>query len=201
MLKVQQGTERTSLGFTEAVRSGFKFLVEEFSFACVKEDVTLVRFESTAVFVNVYHGRSSYELSVEIGELPIKVNAPENSFTLGEILQLVGAKELLTYRPYQVTTLEAVAKFVQEIAILVKQYAPPALIGDHDFFMRLSEIRVQRSDSYLKKLQLNRVRTEVETAWHQKNYGRVVELYESIQDDLTPVEAKKFEYAKNKHLS
>jgi len=198
MLKAQQGTERTSLGFIKAVRTAFKFLVEDFSFTCVKEDVTFVRFESTTVFVNVYHGRASYELNVEVGELAM---TPENSFTLGEILHVVAAKESLTYRPYQVTTSESVVKFIQEIARLVKEYATPALIGDRDFFMRLSEIRVQRSDDYLKKLHLNRIRTEVETAWHQKNYPRVVELYDSMLGDLTPAEAKRLAFAKKKCLS
>jgi len=39
------------------------------------------------------------------------------------------------------------------------------------------------------------VRAEVETAWRQKNYRRVIELYDSMKDDLTPTEAKKLEYA------
>jgi hypothetical protein len=182
---------RASLGFPDAVMSAFAFLTKNFSFRCVKRDVTFVRLESDAVFVNIYHGRASYELNVEIGESIV----PENPFTIGEILWLITPENAASYRPYQVTTKEGVQKFVPELARLVMDYATPAVIGDHDFFKQLSELRTQRSQHYLKQIKLNRVRAEVETAWRQKNYRRVIELYDSMKDDLTPTEAKKLEYA------
>ena len=189
-MKPEEG--RANLGFPAAVISAFAFLTKDFSFRCVKRDVTFVRFESDAVFVNIYHGRASYELNVEIGESIV----PENPFTIGEILWLVSPERAASYRPYQVTTKEGVQKFVPELARLVMDYATRALIGDHEFFKQLSELRTQRSQHYLKQIQLNRVRTEVETAWRLTNYRRVIELYDSMKDDLTPTEAKKLEYAK-----
>ena len=39
---------------------------------------------------------------------------------------------------------------------------------------------------------------EVDVAWREKNYGQVLELYESVKDDLTPSELKKLEYATRK---
>jgi hypothetical protein len=200
-IEMESGGSRASLGFTEAVMSAFKFLVEEFSFTCVRHDVTFVRFESDSVFVNVYHGRISFELNVEIGELMVGGVLPENPFTIGEILHLVDPEEAANYRPFQVHTLESVKKFVLELARLVKKYAIPALIGERDFFQRVSEVQAKRSNAYLKDLRLNRTRTEVETAWHQKNYPRVIELYDSMYEDLTPAEAKRLAYAKKKCLS
>jgi hypothetical protein len=197
---MQPEQERTSLGFADAVLSAFAFLIKDFSFRCVKRDVTFVRFESDTVFVNVYHGRASYELNVEIGESVIGKQLPESPFTIGEILHTVIPTEALNYHPYQVTTRESVQKFVHELARLVKEYATPALLGDHEFFQRVSKVQAQRSDNYLRGLHLNRTRTEVETAWRQRNYTRVIELYDSIKDDLTPTEAKKLEYA-TKHAT
>jgi hypothetical protein len=199
--KMEMGETRASLGFVDAVTSAFNFLVEDFSFTCVREDITLVRFESNSVFVNVYHGRVSFELNVEIGELTIGEQRPEVSFTIGEILHLVNPTEATSYHPYQVHTVDSVKKFVAELAKLVKEYAIPALMGDHDFFQRVAEVQAKRSDAYLKDLRLNRTRTDVETAWHQKNYSRVIELYDSMFDDLTPAEAKRLAYAKKKCLS
>jgi hypothetical protein len=192
---------RASLGFAEAVISAFKFLLEDFSFRCVRKDVTIVRFESNSVFVNVYHGRISFELNVEIGELAIGNEHPENPFTIGEILDLVNADEAVNYHPFQVHTVETVQRFVSDLASFVKRYAVPALLGDHGFFQRLSELRTQRSNEYLKNIRLNRTRTEVDAAWHQKNYPRVIELYDSMFHDLTPSEAKRLAYAKKKCLS
>ena len=201
MLKTDTSGNRASLGFSEAVISAFNFLVEDFAFTCVRKDVTIVRFESNSTFVNVYHGRVSFELNVEIGELTIGGVLPENPFTIEEILHLVNPKEAVNYRPFQVHTVESVKKFVSDLANLVKQYATPALIGDHGFFRRLSELRTQRSNEYLNSVRLNRTRTEVETEWHRKNYRRVMELYDSMLEDLTPAEAKRLAYAKKKCLS
>jgi hypothetical protein len=192
---------RASLGFAEAVTYAFKFLVEDFAFRCVRKDVTIVKFESDFVFVNVYHGRISFELNVEIGERTVGGVLPENPFTIEDILHLVNPKEATNYRPYQVHTFDSVRKFVSELSRLTKEYAIPALKGDRHFFERLNDSRTQRSNAYMKELRLNRTRTEVETAWHQKNYPRVVELYDSMMDDLTPAETKRLAYAKKKCLS
>jgi hypothetical protein len=200
-MKMETGGNRASLGFVDAVISAFNFLVEDFSFTRVRQDITFVRFESNSVFVNVYHGRVSFELNVEIGELAIGEGHPEVPFTIGEILHFVSPKEATNYHPYQVHTADSVKKFVAELAKLVKEYAIPALIADHDFFQRVSDVQAKRSNAYLKGLHLNRTRTQVETAWHQKNYPRVIELYDSMLEDLTPAEAKRLAYAKKKFLS
>jgi hypothetical protein len=201
VLKRETDANRASLGFPEAVISAFNFLVEELSFRCVRKEVTFVRFESTVVFVNVYHGRISLELNVEIGELTIGEGLPEIPFTIEEILHLVIPKKAVSYRPYQVHTVDSINTFVSEIARLTKEYATPALIGDHKFFQRLSELRTERSDGHLKELHLSRTRSEVESAWHQKNYSRVIELYDSMLEDLTPSEGKRLGYAKKRLFS
>jgi hypothetical protein len=54
--------------FKDAVLSNFEFL-HTYGLKPVEEDVTFVRYESDAAFVNVYHGRGSFEIGVEIGRL------------------------------------------------------------------------------------------------------------------------------------
>jgi hypothetical protein len=198
MLRAQPGSERASLGFREAVTSEFDFLVKNFSFTCVKQDVTYVRYESSDVFVNVYHGRASFELNVEIGERAGGRDIPETRFTIGDILYLFSPQVAENYHPYQVTTLESVKKFVGELARLVEQYATPALRGDHNCFQRVAEIQLQRSNNLLQTWELNRVRREVETAWREKDFKRVVEIYDPVKEHLTPAEVKKLEYARKK---
>ncbi|MGH8590336.1 MAG: hypothetical protein ACREXX_13715, partial [Gammaproteobacteria bacterium] len=61
-------TNRAELRFVEEAQTAFHFLVEELGFRLVKcEPPTFVRYESNKLFVNVYHGRLSYEIDVEIG--------------------------------------------------------------------------------------------------------------------------------------
>jgi hypothetical protein len=66
--KFEPGKDRWKLGFKEAVLKNFAFLVSN-GFKAVRQDVTFVRYESQVAFVNIYHGRGSFEVGVEIGRL------------------------------------------------------------------------------------------------------------------------------------
>jgi hypothetical protein len=198
MLRKSADGTRVYFGFPEAVMTSFRFLVEEFRFACVKQDATIVRFESNEVFVNIYHGRASYELGVEIGQLRKDTDVPECGFTLGEIISVADSKIGSMYRPYQISMPQQINKFVSETAELVRRYATSALIGDRAYFQRLSDLRVRISNAYIKEMELSRIRTDVEVAWREKNYKQVVELYGAVEDDLTSSEIKKLGYAKRK---
>ena len=68
MFRTDPGKNRWQLGFKDAVLLSFGFL-RTYGLKPVEEDVTLVRYESDAVFVNVYYGRGSFEIGVEIGRL------------------------------------------------------------------------------------------------------------------------------------
>jgi hypothetical protein len=198
MFRKNLDASRERFGFSQAVLTSFRFLITEFGFKCVKQETTLVRYESSGVFVNVFHGRSSYELGVEIGQLRKNLDIPEFGFTLGEIISLSDAKFGAMYRPYQITKPELITKYVEQIAELAKKYATSALVNDKGFFEQLSSLQLQKSDEYLKDMKLNQIRSEVEVAWREKNYKQVVELYGSVESDLTLSERKKLEYARRK---
>jgi hypothetical protein len=189
---------RDQFDFSGAVRISFRFLVESFGFAVVTDETTYLRFESDTVFVNIYHGRASYEVGVEIGELKRANNLPERSFTLGEIIAMTDYEKGSNFHFYQAATPELVQKFVSETAEIVKIYSRSALIGDKSFFEGLGKVRSRISREYLKSMEMGRVREEAEVAWRQKNYEHVIELYDDVKDDLTASEIKKLEYAKRK---
>lgn len=46
----------------------FHFLINDYKFKRLEANRTFVRYESKYIFVNIYHGRRSYELGVEIGQ-------------------------------------------------------------------------------------------------------------------------------------
>jgi hypothetical protein len=66
MPETEPSAEWSRLGFAEAVLANFEFL-RSYELRRVENDSTFVRFESEAVFVNVYHGRASFEIGVEVG--------------------------------------------------------------------------------------------------------------------------------------
>jgi hypothetical protein len=196
MFRTTPRSNRSQLRFKEAVLSAFDFLPREYGFLVKRMEPTLVRYESPEVFVNIYHGRASYELGFEIGRLASDAHKKENTFSIDDILDLVGVRAETGNNLLQASTPEGVNRFVPMLAALVKKHAAPVLQGDVDLFERLAEIQSKKSDQLLKKWSLDDIRKEAEGAWHQKNYARVAELFESIQEELTPAEAKKLDYAR-----
>lgn len=198
MCKTNPNPQRAELGFPEAVLQSFGFL-EERGFHCTRKDSTFVRYESPRVFVNVYHGRASYELNVEVGLLATSRAEEERPFSLAEILELSGGLPKPGSTPPQAGNAAAVKNFVPQLAAAVERHAAPALAGDGSFFAKLSGLRLRHSETYLKDLKLKHVREKANEAWHEKDYLSFLKLYEPVQADLSPAELKKLAYAR-KHL-
>src|SRR2546427_6337083 len=122
MDKTIPGQHRTQLGFTEAVLSAFDFLEREYDFHVVNAEPTIVTYESPRVFVNIYHGRASYELGFEIGRLVGLAGQREHPFSLGDLITLAGAQEETGYTFLQASTRERVKVYVPKLADLAKRY-------------------------------------------------------------------------------
>ena len=190
--------DRDQLGFVSEVMSAFKFLLTEYGFICVRVEPSFVRYESSSIFVNIYHGRTSSELGVEIGKLENIPGLQENWYTIGEVMDLVGIREKLKFTFFQASTQERVKTLVPKLAEYVREYAKPIFEGNTQIFEKLEELRSKKSDEYIKEMRLRRIREEAEKSWHKKDYAKLVELYNSMKDDLTLVEVKKLEYAQKR---
>jgi hypothetical protein len=193
-----RSSSRIQLGFTSEVLSNFYFLIEDYNFTCVKTDVTFVRYESKSIFVNIYHGRRSYELGVEIGKLEEDPNTQENWYTIGEIMDTVGVRKDLKFTFFQSHSKDVIKKLLRKLAEYVKSYAGPILNGDLEMLEKVQTLRKEKSDAYIKEMNLRPIREMAAVAWKQKDYVKFVGLYGPVEDDLTPVEAKKLEYARKK---
>lgn len=199
MLEVIPSPERTQLGFPEAVVDAFDFLVQDYGFRCIKSDMTFVRFESSAVFVNVYHGRASYEIGVEIGLINDPLAQIESPLTLRDIVEFNGAENQIGYTrvvTFSAYNPELVRKFVNKLADFVKVYAEPELKGDRVVFDQLRAFRSRQAADEERERRLSRIRREADKAWRDKDYSSVISLFEKMETYLTPAEAKKLEYAK-----
>jgi hypothetical protein len=199
MLNKQPDQEREKLRFKEAVLSSFKFL-DEFGFHAVEEKVTFIRFESPEVFVNVFHGRRSYELGIEIGRL----KEPKERLTIGTIIPWAGAEKTEGFGQhvmFQVSSREGVQEFVPKLAKLVEKYTIPLLRGDNDAFRSAFEFQAKKWVEYESEVNLRDVRAKAETAWQAKDYARVAELYKSIRNYLTEIEVKRLMYSNQQIVS
>lgn len=200
MLNKEPGPERARLGFKDTVLASFKFL-SDLGLHLVEEKPTFVRYESSDVFVNVYHGRASFELGVEIGRLK---QPDEAKLTIYDIVAWAGAEKAEGFGQhvmFQVSSSEGVQEFVSKLALLVKKYGTPFLKGDATAYQAALEARSRAAADYVKQMNLRDVHRKAEAAWQAKDYGQVVELYGPLRKDLTEVEAKKLAYAEQQVLA
>lgn len=192
--QAEPGKGREKLGFREAVLSSFGFL-RTYGLEPVMEDVTLVRYESDAVFVNVYHGRSSSVIGVEIGRL----DRPEQ-YGLDYIVYWAGkqaweAEGFGRCTMFQVSSREGVQKFVPKVAALVKRYGDPFLSGRPGFYDELQRHNEREKARYEHEQMLAEIRQEADAAWKTRNFARVVELLEPVRSELTRIESGRMAYA------
>ena len=195
MTKFEPGSQRDTLEFSRAVVESFDFLTNEYDFLLVRIEATLVTYESESLFINIYHGRGSFELGVEIGQ---KHASRDLHFSIGEIIYLVDSQKGEEYEGLQASTRDRVSNLVPRLASLVREYAAEVLKGNPTCFEALAALREQRSDALLKKWRLTATRQNADVAWKDKNLESIVELYESMEGDLSAVESKRLEYAKKR---
>ena len=202
MIRWIPATGRNELRFDETVIREFDFL-QHYGFKCVQREVTRVRYESSRVYVNVYHGRGSYELNVEVGRL----EGPDTSYVydLDMILGWAGAQErkLLerTTPLFQAETAETVREAIFKMSRLFNKYASALLRGDESAFADLRAFS-QREDARMREhYRRGTTRYMADMAWQQGDWKQVVALYESIKNDLTQIEAAELARAKTNLLA
>jgi len=194
MFRTEPGEGRSQLGFKEEVLSNFRFL-SSYGLKPVQEEVTFVRYQSDAVFVNVYHGRASFEIGVEVGRLDRR-----EKYGLGYIVSWAGkqaweAEGFGRGTMFQVSSREGVENIVPRVAQLVKRYGEPFLAGGDAFYEELQKANELASVAFEREQTVTRIRKEADAAWLSREFARVAELLGPIQADLTEIEGKRLAYA------
>lgn len=185
---------REMLGFSGAAEAAFHFL-SNYGFRLHSSDVTILRYVSERVFLNVYHGRSSYELGVEVGLLQAR-DGSNRGYPLGAFVGLTDSEAAASLRYFMATTPEEMRVGLERLAAQVKQYVQRALVGDETVFGELRQQQEERSKKYAAEVLADQVRPKAEEAFRARDYERVAELLSRIEDQLTPVERRKLEYAR-----
>lgn len=186
--------DRHVLHFAEVVEENFNFLAAH-DFERTRRELTLVRFESKCVYVNVYHGRKSFELGLEVGQAALGL--PNGTpYTMSEIVRLAEPAKADEYRNYAARDAAGVRAGVQQLAALFRRYFDAGVLDDSGVFVRFKRQREAWAQDFAQEVNLRQVRRKLDVVWHAKKYSEVVELLEPLRATLTPTELKKLEYAK-----
>jgi hypothetical protein len=185
--------DRQSLHFAETVERYFAFLAGH-GFKRVQKETTFVRFESGRLYVNIYHGRQSYEMELEIGSYGIS----DPPYSILDLIRLLEPKKAAEYRRYAAHIAKDVDNGVQRLASLFRRYVDAGALDDARIFERLQKSRSAAVHGYWKGMKLTQVRQQLDAAWHAKNYAKIIALLEPHRSDLFPTELKKLNYAKQR---
>lgn len=189
-------SEREKLGFAGAAEDAFRFLVANCGFRLVSRAPTYVRYESQAVFVNIYHGRSSYEIGVEVGPRPDLPGGAEEKFMLADILETCGEPGGSAFRQAQTT--EEVSRYLYELAELAKKYGAAAFRGEKNFFLSLRETQTRLSREFVLVHSLRRARSVAAEAFARGDYRRVVAELRPFAQYLDAEDARKLAEAEQR---
>jgi hypothetical protein len=189
----EDGSYREQLQFAKAIIAAFEQFMSNTGFHRVATTLVWVRYESAEMFLNVYHGRVSYEIDVEVGRRNVDRGY---RYSLDDVLITLLGENHGQPTCLQASSASAVAACVDVAAGLVQRYYLPILRNDEGAWQRLEESTSQRNEAYTQAIVQEPVRKAADAAWDAKEYVRAAELYESIGDGLNPVERKRLEYVR-----
>jgi hypothetical protein len=183
------------VAFEEEVKKHFLFLVTDYGFQLspIKQVgfVNSIRFESKEVYVYLFYGPPAYEVEMSFGRIGIDDLPGAYSFAPGD-LTLLGNCPTWSWNSNK--------SDVAEFARFLRECGSDCLKGDQLIFAQMKRNRDTLSQNWHQSERIKNVRQAANDAWNQKQYDKVVKLYESIGTVLTGSEAKKLSYAR-KHLN
>jgi hypothetical protein len=194
--RIEPGPEREAFNFVREVRSAFGFL-HALSFATTVESATFVRYEAASVFVNVFHGRGSYELGVEIGHrVDVDGQFVDEKFGLGDLVALSDAVEETDFRTYATTDPARLPEFLARLAEWTRYYGRAALTGEPAVFELLRAAGLDRSVATQDASRATQLRATADAAWRAREYARVIDSYNEMISELRTVELRQSELAR-----
>jgi hypothetical protein len=175
--------ERTEYGFTSIVRQRCSFLTA-YGFVETKAEPTIVKYRQGELGFNIYHGRQSYEVGIEIGH-------DDEMFSMSELIGVVDPEVAKEYRSVAAMSQAALCGAVENAVELVQRYAEGALRDDPEFFAALRRQRESLRDELALDVLARQIRPKADAAFRAGRYGEAAELYQKIVERLSGIERAK----------
>jgi hypothetical protein len=184
------GSGRALLGFTDIVRKRFAFLAS-YGFTEIEALPTIVRYSSGSLAVNVYHGRQSYEIGLQVGH-------GDEQYSMSELIRAADPIVGNSYRNPVATTADSVVSNIEWLAELLRRYGDRALRNDSDFFAGLKAQKKSWAIGYELDVLEAQIRPQAEAAFREGRFREAVQLYERIAVRLSPAEQAKLAAARKR---
>jgi hypothetical protein len=178
--------------FSSAVCQRFRFL-DALGYQQTELADSYVRYERGSIAVEIYHGRQSYELGVNLVRNGV-------SYSLEEMLELhrsYGGNA--TFEPFAATDQHGIEIGVDRLAAMLQsciQLVHTGDTGDTHVYRELDQRRAAVSKNLALDVLAEQLRPKAELAFRAKDYRRAAEFYDQIRERLSLSELRKLEIAK-----
>ncbi|HLA04390.1 MAG TPA: hypothetical protein VJZ16_00265 [Syntrophales bacterium] len=190
---MQTTINRKYFEFPEMVEHHFRFLEQELGFIMVEASETFIQYRSQLFFVNIYHGRQSYEVGFEVG----RIDEAPLRYGLSALLMVV-VPEYNGNTFFQARDKKTLQKSVERLAQIVKAHCHYLLMGDLETWKKLENIRQLEKKQLHQNYFVRPTKNEALGAWQRRDYEEVICKYETIETDLTEIERRRLACARKK---
>jgi hypothetical protein len=157
-------------------------------FTVDRREDTFVRFENGNSFVNVWHGRSSYQVGLELG----RVREGE-TYSLYELLTAVAPSEIDLAR-CQTTDPEILERCLASMASAIERHCGALLAGDAVAFERLRAMVAPLRRAATLQAQFGAIIDRADKAWELKDFSKAAALYAKCEPALDETRERRLEY-------
>lgn len=182
-----------SLGFSDAVTRYIAPLMIARGFTCTEQSAHIVTFQSPAVALSVIHEPISYEIDIAYS----LQSDPWEQYDLRSMLDIAVGIDHQEPVYFQASEPKRVVECVKSIAVYMQKYGESILTGDPVAYRRIDELSRRRNANFTRQVIQAPTRQAAEMAWRCRDYAKARDLYESIENDLTPLEKKRLSYARS----
>lgn len=157
-----------------------------------------VRYDCDATFVDVdYDASRSRELTIWLGDA---ARGNEPPLELPDALRATscGAEAIEQIARSQTEDAAVLAQILTGARDLLAEFGAPFLRGDASAFTTARRVRSQRARTHTAELRDRGVYEAADTAWVDKDYGRVHDLLDPIRDSLDESHTRRLEFAEKR---
>jgi hypothetical protein len=180
------------LRFKDTALKEFHFL-ESLGFRVAETNETDVRYAGPTADLEVFHGRQSYEIGVNVVH-------QGDRYSLEEIrnLQSLQCGDAADFRKFAATDAHGIEVGVARVASACRECLQIILNDDPAIYRELQKLREAHGRELALASLISQVRPKADEAFRAKNYRQAAELYESIREGLSPAELRRLEIAKSR---
>ena len=187
----QQPADSGRLNFVRLTIQSFGFLLQ-LGFRVARCDATLVRFETDVVFVNVYHGRLSYQLGVEVGHL-----GAEELYSLHEVLSALSPDSVAVAR-FQAATEKELERCLDIVARTMEDHCMGLLTDAKGGFDVLRESVAESRRLLTQQAQYGAIADKADLAWERQDWRQASRLYILAEPALSKIQRRRLGYLQKK---